>query len=52
MKAKSSHSGIMVSTAAKGTIALFSVAAFFIVGFVVWSVAGVGGAIVEFFKHM
>ena len=51
MKAKSSYSGIVANTAAKGTIALFSAIALFIVGFVMWSAAGVGGAIIEFFKH-
>lgn len=51
MKAKSSYSGIVAHTAAKGTIGIFSAIALFIAGFVMWSAAGVGGAIVEFFKH-
>lgn len=52
MKAKSSYSGIVASTAAKGTIGIFSVITLFIIGFVVWAAAGVGGAIIEFFKRM
>lgn len=52
MKAKSSYSAIAVETAAKGTIGIFSVMAVFIGGFVVWSVAGVGGAIIEFIRSL
>lgn len=52
MKAKSSYSGIVVETAAKGAIGFFSVMAVFIGGLVVWSAAGVGGAIIEFIKGL
>lgn len=52
MKAKSSYSGIVASTAAKGTIGIFSAIVFFILAFVVWSAAGVGGAVVEFFRRL
>lgn len=50
MKAKSSFSGIVAGTAAKGTIGLFAVIAVFIAGFVLWSAAGVGSAIIELVK--
>lgn len=50
MKAKSGYSGMVASTAAKGTISLFSVIAVFIGCFVVWSGAAVGSAIIQFIK--
>lgn len=50
MKAKSSYSGMVASTAAKGTIGIFSVITVFIIGFVVWAATGVGGAIAAFLK--
>lgn len=52
MKAKGSYSGIVASAAAKGTIGFFSVIAVFIGGFVAWSGAGVGSAIIEFIKGL
>lgn len=52
MKAKSSYSGIAASTAAKGTIGIFSAIVLFIMVFVAWSAAGVGGAILHFLKGM
>lgn len=52
MKAKSTYSGIVANTAAKGTIGIFSAIALFIVAFMVWSAAGVGGAIIDFFRGL
>lgn len=50
MKAKSSYSGIAADAAAKGTIGIFAAVTVFVAGFVVWAAAGVGGAIIAFFK--
>lgn len=52
MIAKSSYSGIVASTTAKGTIGVFTAIAAFIAGFVVWSAAGVGGAIMQFVESL
>lgn len=52
MKAKSSFSGIVVGTAAKGVIGLATAIAFFIACFVVWSAAGVGTAIAQLIGSM
>lgn len=52
MKAKSSFSGIVVDTTAKGAIGLATAIAVFIACFVVWSVAGVGTAIAQLIGGM
>ena len=52
MKAKSSYSRIATEAAAKGTIGIFVGIAVFIAGFVAWSAAGAGGAIVAFVKGL
>jgi len=50
MKAKSSFSGIVVQSTAKGAIGICIAVSAFIVGFFLWSSAGVGGAIVQLLK--
>jgi hypothetical protein len=50
MKAKSSYSRIAADAAAKGTIGIFIAITVFVAGFVAWSAAGAGGAIVAFFR--
>jgi hypothetical protein len=52
MKAKSSYSRIAADAAAKGTIGIFIGITVFIAGFVAWSAAGVGGAIIAFVKSL
>jgi hypothetical protein len=52
MKAKSSYSGIVASTTAKGTIGIFAGISIFIGGFVAWSAAGFGNAIVQFVRSL
>lgn len=52
MKAKSSFSGIVVNTTAKGAIGLATVVAGFIACFVMWSIAGVGTAIAQLIQQM
>lgn len=50
MKAKSSFSGIVAQSTAKGAIGICIAVSAFIVGFFLWSSAGVGGAIVQIIK--
>ena len=52
MKAKSTYSGIVASTTAKGTIGIFAGLAVFIGGFVAWSAVGFGNAILQFVKSL
>lgn len=52
MKAKNSYSGIVASTTAKGSIVIFASIVVFISGFVAWSAAGFGNAIVQFVKSL
>ena len=52
MKAKKSYSGIVAGTTAKGGIAILAGIAVFIGGFVAWSAAGFGNAIVQFVKSL
>ncbi len=51
MKAKSSYSGVVAETAAKGALGVFAIVSAFIGGFVIWSAAGIGGAIVDFIRN-
>lgn len=52
MKAKKSYSGIAASTTAKGSIVIFAGIVVFIGGFVAWSAAGFGNAIVQFVRSL
>lgn len=52
MKAKKSYSGIVASTTAKGSIVIFAGIVVFIGGFVAWSAAGFGNAIVQFVRSL
>jgi len=52
MKAKSAYSGIVATTTAKGTIGIFAGIMVFIAGFVAWSAAGFGSAVVQFIKSL
>lgn len=47
MKAKSNFSKLVEESAAKSTIGIFGAITIFIGGFVVWSAACMGGAIVQ-----
>lgn len=51
MKAKSSFSGMASGAVAKGTIGIFSAVAAFVAGFIVWSAAGLGGALITLIAH-
>lgn len=52
MKAKSSFSGIVVDTTAKGAIGFITALVVFIGCFVVWAAAGVGTAIAHLIGDM